>query len=212
MLKKIASIVIISVLCMGVSFAQEEIVQEPEVVVNKDALIREIVEMTTAEGIEREVTTMFTRQAKKTYMQVMLDAGMFGGAEGADLTNKITESENRFSQRFKDLYAQHVDVDELIVQIYYPVYDNAFTGEELLDIVSFYRTPSGRKLMLITPQLAQQSMERYNAMLYPQIEKIVTDIIDEEKAALSQVLAPPQQMPPQEPVPSEEAAKPVVVQ
>jgi len=38
------------------------------------------------------------------------------------------------------------------------LYDKAFTGQEIKDIIAFYQTPTGRKSIAIMPQLIQGSM------------------------------------------------------
>lgn len=41
-------------------------------------------------------------------------------------------------------------------QYLYPIYDKHFTTQELRDIVSFYKTPAGRKSLQVLPALRQE--------------------------------------------------------
>jgi hypothetical protein len=38
------------------------------------------------------------------------------------------------------------------------LYEKAFTHQEILDIVAFYKTPTGKKILRVSPKLAQDSL------------------------------------------------------
>ena len=39
------------------------------------------------------------------------------------------------------------------------LYEKAFTHQEILDIVAFYKTPTGKKILSVSPKLAQESLQ-----------------------------------------------------
>ena len=50
------------------------------------------------------------------------------------------------------------NIDEIILQLV-PIYDKYFSQKEMQDLVNFYRSDSGRKLLQLTPAISQESME-----------------------------------------------------
>ncbi len=51
-----------------------------------------------------------------------------------------------------------LDIDEVIAQIV-PIYDKYFTREELEDLVAFYRSDVGKKMLRVTPQIMEDSVK-----------------------------------------------------
>jgi hypothetical protein len=50
------------------------------------------------------------------------------------------------------------NLEEIVSEIL-PLYDRAFTQDELIALVSFYESPVGTKLMEVSPQLVQEAAE-----------------------------------------------------
>ena len=46
-----------------------------------------------------------------------------------------------------------------LVELLVPVYDTAFSAEDLQTLIAFYRTPAGARLLAAQPQLIRASME-----------------------------------------------------
>lgn len=51
-----------------------------------------------------------------------------------------------------------LNVDEIVTELV-PVYDKHFDENELRALITFYRSPIGRKLLKVTPLIMQESME-----------------------------------------------------
>lgn len=71
-------------------------------------------------------------------------------------------------------------------QIYYPLYDKYFTEAELKDLIAFYKSPTGRKLLHATPQLTQAAMLKSNELLMPKIMVLLNELREEEKKGSKQ--------------------------
>ena len=65
----------------------------------------------------------------------------------------IAQAEPQQSQKLRKVF----DVNEVVAQLV-PIYDRYFTDGELKDLIAFYQSPLGRKLLLVTPQIMQDSM------------------------------------------------------
>lgn len=71
---------------------------------------------------------------------------------------------NSFQQQFQSVPAEFwekmkagVNSDE-IISITVPVYAKYYTEEDLDQLIAFYKTPVGRKVVSVTPQIVQESM------------------------------------------------------
>ena len=65
---------------------------------------------------------------------------------------------------------------------YFPLYDHYFEESELKDIVAFYRTPAGRKAVLVLPAIMQEGMEAARPQFQPQVMALVAEILAERSA------------------------------
>ncbi len=71
-----------------------------------------------------------------------------------------------FDQMISQAPAEQIDqikamfnIDEILLQVV-PIYDSYFSDKELRDLVNFYTSDSGRKLLEVTPAITQESMEK----------------------------------------------------
>jgi hypothetical protein len=61
-------------------------------------------------------------------------------------------------QKFWDDFMREVNPDEL-VNLTVPIYEKHLSLQEIKDIIKFYETPAGRKLITVMPQVTAESME-----------------------------------------------------
>ena len=69
---------------------------------------------------------------------------------------------------------QRIDIDRLLYQMV-PIYSRYYTREEIAELIAFYETPLGRKLVKETSQILQEMYAATQAWLEPLIEKIAED-------------------------------------
>jgi hypothetical protein len=70
------------------------------------------------------------------------------------------------------------NMKEDFIQLYLSVY----TEEELQQLISFYESPVGQKMIAKTPLLMQQTMaisQKHTANLIPKIQKMVSELVAE---------------------------------
>jgi uncharacterized protein len=53
--------------------------------------------------------------------------------------------------------SKELNPDELVERVI-PVYDKQLTGPEIKDLIQFYETPTGKKLIKVMPAITQESM------------------------------------------------------
>jgi ribosomal protein L16 Arg81 hydroxylase len=85
-----------------------------------------------------------------------------------------------FAQRFYELFVERVDFTKIIQTVYQPLYDKYFTADELKEIVVFYRTPVGRKLMESMPALMQEAGQAVDQQVQPQAVALIQEIFADE--------------------------------
>ena len=62
--------------------------------------------------------------------------------------------------------------------LFYPIYHNHFTHQELKELIAFYKTPLGQKVLKELPLLTQEGMEagsRWGTSLGPAIQERLLD-------------------------------------
>jgi hypothetical protein len=97
-----------------------------------------------------------------------------------ELELSMVERSKAFSTKFRERLPAAINFPEYIEQSVYPIYDKAFTEKELADLVAFYKSETGQKVLVTMPQLMTESMEIAQRVLIPKISKLVDDIIAED--------------------------------
>lgn len=90
----------------------------------------------------------------------------------------VSQASPQDSDKLRGLF----NVDEVIAQLV-PIYDRYFTEEELKGLVTFYRSALGRKLLMVTPQIMQDSMETSMAYFQKKMEGITLSGPEEQPPA-----------------------------
>lgn len=195
MFRKIVGMVILSLLLSCSLVAKLD--AQGELTPQKQALIKELLEVTEAKKMAENFTDIFLVQMERNYpmmiSQMMSEVGISEVKEQAQLQQEIIASQLRFTKRFRELYPQRVNLEEVVEQIYYPLYSKYFTEDEIRDLLVFYKSPTGKKTIRVMPQLMQESMEKSSQLLNPKIIELVNEILQEEKERLSSIQEPIQE-------------------
>jgi hypothetical protein len=70
--------------------------------------------------------------------------------------------------------------DALVKDVYYPVYSQHFTVEEIQAMIAFFESPVGQKFVATTPILMQESVVMINQKYTPVIQQKDFELIEEE--------------------------------
>ena len=103
--------------------------------------------------------TMGSTQAMKTSFEYMI--------------NYYKQNNPQISSEYWDNASKHVDYDELVQKLI-PVYSKHFTEQEIVDLLNFYNTSTGKKMIDKMPVILQESMEigrKWGIELAQKIEK-----------------------------------------
>ena len=94
--------------------------------------------------IAKLLETMGSTQAMKTSVEYMI--------------NYYKQNNPQISSEYWDNASKHVDYDELVQKLI-PVYSKHFTEQEIVDLLKFYNTSTGKKMIEKMPTILEESME-----------------------------------------------------
>ena len=103
--------------------------------------------------------TMGSTEAMKTSFEYMI--------------NYYKQNNPQISSEYWDNASKHVDYYELVQKLV-PVYSKHFTEQEIVDLLKFYNTSTGKKMIEKTPTILEESMEigrKWGIELAQKIEK-----------------------------------------
>jgi len=69
---------------------------------------------------------------------------------------------------------------QITEQISYTLYDQFYTEAELKDVIAFYKTSTGQKVITTTPKLTSESIRLSNQLVLPKITNLIQEIVKEE--------------------------------
>jgi hypothetical protein len=146
----------------------------------KRALIKELLEITESTKNAQQVMEAMMRSELPKLVSTVLQNNPALDSDRPEVQQQFNNIVSRMASKYRDRVIQKINVDQLIEQVSYPIYDQYFTESELRDIIGFYKSSTGKKAISVLPQIVGDSMSRTNEILLPQLSSIMTEIITEE--------------------------------
>lgn len=110
------------------------------------------------------------------------------GPERAEIQSRVSAFSKRVSTKLLTRMQQKIDFVAATEQIMIPLYDRQFTINEVKDLITFYESSTGQKLVKAMPQITQEAMQKSTEALTPQVMQIMTEIMEEEKDAMEALM------------------------
>lgn len=165
-----------------ITFSQES-QKKVEISPEKKQIIAEIITITEADKQAEQSTKDLMNEMGRLYPgivdSVLKDYEDISDAEKAKLRKEMLAKQETFNKRFQTRYFELISFKDLIDQTIYPVYDQLFTEQELKDLLEFYKSPTGKKFINVSPQLGREIINRTTTYLLPKIEEIMLEITKE---------------------------------
>ena len=158
-----------------------------EVDERKHELIRELILLSGGDTASRQIVDLTLAQlapAYETVVEEVLVSETDLNAEQTQALRRHLADFERFAQTFRQRFPERVDMTQLLESIYVPLYDASFSTKELQQIVVFYRTPTGKKVVEVMPRLLQQGMEQTLPAVQPKVMALVGEILAEQRSEL----------------------------
>ncbi len=154
----------------------------------KQALIKELLDaIDIKKNSDAVLNTMFDQMEKQMpeiiwqAVSEMKEIKELTPAEQQHLRAEMSESAIRTSQRFRELLTQRVNFVQMTEEISSQLYAKYFSENELRDLVTFYKSSTGRRTMEIMPNLIGESMTKANERIMPVVKDLMNEISSDEK-------------------------------
>lgn len=156
-----------------------------EISADKKAVIAEIIKATKAEEQMKNTLEKMFGQMEAMY-PVVVDSMLKGeknlsAAEKEKLKTEIIERNADVSRKFNQKFIAVIDYPELLNQVFYPLYDKFFTLEELNDLLTFYKSPTGQKFNSLIPEFSAESIKLTQEYLLPKIDGLMKELMEDIK-------------------------------
>ena len=189
-------------------------VQQP-LTPEKRALIKELLETTdarkTAVSIYKSIIEQEESQLPDLVWQAVSgikEVQALTPAQQQELRKQVTKESARMSQRIKELFSEKIDFAQVVEDLSYVLYNKYFTAAEITDLISFYRSSTGKKTIEVMPSLFAESMSQTLLVINPKLADIVTELTNEEMNRIRKDLEARQPKPISKPPPPHRTRKP----
>lgn len=155
----------------------------------KRALIDQLLTLTQQEKLFQQSLSLAFSQLQKDLPALLDQVGPIAAQNGAQSStpNQVSPERqavqsmlDRIMPKFMREVQQSISFQELVDQVYYPMYDRHFSEGELKDILAFYKSPTGKRTIQVMPQLVQDSLQMTNRIMLPKLMGIMQRLMAEE--------------------------------
>ncbi|HKX31208.1 MAG TPA: DUF2059 domain-containing protein [Blastocatellia bacterium] len=167
---------LVAVFCAGLVAAQEP--ARP-----KNELIKELLEVT---GLGKQANlmldTMFDNMGQQFPQMLEMIAETDPGLtmeQRQSLKAAGSEKLDRFTKAFRDKVKQRVDFAKVLEELTFSIYGKYFTESEIKDLIVFYKSPTGKKMTTIMPQILAESMQQTSEKLTSTFTKLAIEVLKE---------------------------------
>jgi len=105
-------------------------------------------------------------------------------AEREQAKRSLKENQADYTKQLFERIKARIDIGKVIEGISFSLYDKYFTEDEVADLISFYKTQTGKKTLSVLPQLFAESIQKTGETLGPILTTIITEMAAEEKERL----------------------------
>lgn len=89
-----------------------------------------------------------------------------------------------YIEKIKTAMVTEMPFQELVDNVYYPIYSKYFHVSDIKEIIAFYESPIGQKFVSMSPILMQESVTGFNRQYGPKLRELSNRIADEEFAKI----------------------------
>ena len=176
--------------------AQDPQSTTPAITEEKRALIKELLEVA---DLKTNVNALYNAMAQEQQKNLpdllwemaaaMPEVKRLSAADQRGLRILVMKEANRIGDRIRELFLQKIDLSGLLENLSYVAYDKYFNEQQLRDLITFYRSPTGRRTIEVMPQLFTESMTMTVQAVRPKIGDLMNDLMKEESARIKQTVA-----------------------
>lgn len=146
----------------------------------KRALIKELLELTRAGDSANAILSQSLAQMETDLPKLLSSLLEDSGLQGDALKKRANETTLRIIKRYQERVPKVLDMKQITEQISYSLYDKFYTEAELKDVIAFYKTATGQKMIATMPNLMSESMHLSNQLVLPKVTNLIQEIVKEE--------------------------------
>jgi hypothetical protein len=146
----------------------------------KRVLIKELLELTQAGDSANAVLSQSLAQMETELPKLLSGLLAGSGLQGEALKKRATEVALRIMKKYQERAPKVLDMKQITEQISYSLYDKFYTEAELKDVIAFYKTSTGQKMIATTPKLMTESIRLSNELVLPKVINLMQEIVKEE--------------------------------
>jgi hypothetical protein len=178
------------VLCVSVASvcAQDQAPTEATTISpQKLQLMKELLELVNS---RKTIEAMFKTQAEQMDKEVpestwriasmRADVDALTTEQREELRLQVLSGDHHPGQKVYQSLLKEIDFDKLIEETSVPLYDKYFSEAELSDLLAFYKSATGQKVLKVLPNLLSESIDQTAKIMMPKIFEIVTRVQKEE--------------------------------
>ena len=158
----------------------------------KLVLIKELLAL-SGQSSQQMADEMYDAQMKETraIMSRMFDSDeYFSAADKADLKKSAEDSFDRMAKKVKFFFKTELNLEAMLDEIAVTTYDKHFSESELHDLLAFYKSPTGKKSISVTPEMMREMMAYMFEKVMPKLEAFIKNSLDSEIAFVKQKSTP----------------------
>jgi hypothetical protein len=156
----------------------------------KQAALKELVALVNGDNKAEDLLNVMMRQIDAsrdvTYKAIISERTDLSPAEKKALEESLLDVMQKSSERFKAKFRARLNYSEMINEVTYIVYDKHYTLEEIKELIAFYKTPTGQKVLKIMPAVAEDAMKLTQERLLPKIPGIIQELLEEDRREIEQ--------------------------
>ena len=180
MLKKIT----LTILLMTCGFFLQTSAQTaPDV--EKQAAIKELIALMESGIKASDIINMIDAQtnesAKAIFNHTLAENKEWSAEDKKIFEDLFFKDRNNIQKRYQEKFLSKIDIDALVNELVNSVYDKHFTLAEIKDLIVFYKSPTGQRMIKLTPVLVQDTMRVMSEKLVPKIMDVGKEIEAEMK-------------------------------
>lgn len=174
---------LIALLGVRVANAQADAATKPEISAEKKVLIRELLDLTNSTQITQSMVKAQFDEMEKQLPDIewkaiseSADIAKLTPAQRNAIRAKMNERLAKTSKRMREVFEQRIDLKQMIEDMSYPLYDKYFSESELRDLVTFYKSGTGKRVIEVMPALLAESIGRSMDVMLPKIQEVVREV------------------------------------
>jgi hypothetical protein len=185
MIKKLAfTFFLFTVAFFGQANAQNAVAPE------KQAAIKEITALMNADNQFEQLVEVFSTQMdetrKLTVKAILNERTDLSAADKKQMEDYLLVGDNASSKKYQERLLAKIDYRTMMDEMMLVVYDKFFTLEELKDLLVFYKSPTGQKMLKLMPDIAAESMKVTQTKFLPRMLEAIKEIEQEDRREIEQ--------------------------